>query len=79
MISCSVFGYSDGNNERRRHCTKDVVFFVLRTQEVALLPIEYGAPIGDARMLTGVYIDDLIVAHICKKSVGTYQEWILRH
>lgn len=53
-------------------------FSVLRTQGVALSPMEYGAPIGDARMLTGVHIDDLIIAFICKKSFRhTHQEWIL--
>ena len=33
---------------------------VLRTQQVAQSPMEYEASIGDERMLTGVYIDDLI-------------------
>lgn len=54
-------------------------FLVLRAQWVALLPIEYGAPIGYAHMLRGVYIEDLIIAYICESSLGTHQEWILRH
>ena len=39
---------------------------VLRTQQGGMTPMEYGSPIGNSRMLTGVYIDDL--ALICDKS-----------